>query len=52
MIEAVAPFEVEKMRWGGRFYDSSAGEISACLETAKKTGKDQHCSITVPAPAQ
>jgi len=52
MIEAVAPFEVEKMRWGGRFYDSSAGEVSACLETAKKTGKDQRCSIAVPAPAQ
>ena len=52
MIEAVAPFEVQKMRWGGRFYDSSAGKISACLEAAKKTGKDQRCSITVPAPAQ
>lgn len=52
MIEAVAPFEVEKMRWGGRFYDSSAGEVSSCLDTAKKTGKDQRCSITVPAPAQ
>jgi len=52
MIEAVAPFEVEKMRWGGRFYDSSASDFSACLETAKKTGKDQRCSITVPAPAQ
>jgi len=52
MIAAVVPFEVEKMRWGGRFYDSSAGEFSACLETAKKTGKDERCSITVPAPAQ
>jgi len=52
MIEAAAPSEIEKLRWGGRFYDSSGADFSACLETAKKTGKDQRCSITVPAPAQ
>jgi hypothetical protein len=49
MIEAVAPFEVQKMRWGRRCYGSSAGDFLACLETAKKTGKDQRCSITAPA---
>lgn len=34
---------------GRRFYDASGGEISAYLETAKQTGKDQKCTITVPA---
>ena len=50
MIGAVDPLEVEKMKWGGRFYNASGREISACLETAKQTGKDQKCTITVPAP--
>ena len=49
MIGAADPLEVEKMKWGGRFYNASGGEISACLETAKQTGKDQKCTITVPA---
>ena len=26
--------------------------ISACLEKARQTDKDQKCTITVPAPAQ
>jgi hypothetical protein len=50
MIGAVDPLEVEKMKWGGRFYNASGGEISGCLETARQTGKDQKCTITVPAP--
>ena len=50
MIGAADPLEVEKMKWGGRFYNASGGEISACLETARQTGKDQKCTITVPAP--
>ena len=50
MIGAADPLEVEKKKWGGRFYNASGGEISACLETARQTGKDQKCTITVPAP--
>ncbi len=50
MIGAADPLEVEKMKWGGRFYNASGGEISAFLETARQTGKDQKCTITVPAP--
>jgi hypothetical protein len=50
MIGADDPLEVEKMKWGGRFYNASGGEISVCLETARQTGKDQKCTITVPAP--
>lgn len=50
MIGAVDPLEVEKIKWGGRLYNVSGGEISACLETARQTGKDQQCTITVPAP--
>ena len=50
MIGADDPLEVEKMKWGGRFYNASGGEISACMERARQTGKEQQCTITVPAP--
>ncbi|WP_029728400.1 DUF6118 family protein, partial [Sinorhizobium meliloti] len=50
MIEAVDPFAVKKMKWGGQFYDAGGGEILACLEKARQTGKDQKCTVTVPAP--
>ena len=52
MINSVDPLGVKKLEWGAGFYDASGGEISACLEMAKQTGKDQKCTITVPAPAQ
>ncbi|WP_234840898.1 DUF6118 family protein, partial [Sinorhizobium meliloti] len=37
MIEAVDPFTVKKMKWGGQFYDAGGGEILACLENARQT---------------
>ena len=52
MINSVDPLGVKKLQWGAGFYDASGGEISACLEKAKQAGKDQKCTITVPAPAQ
>ena len=52
MINSVDPIGVKKLQWGAGFYDASGGEISACLEKAKQAGKDQKCTITVPAPAQ
>ncbi|CAG0996647.1 hypothetical protein BURK2_02717 [Burkholderiales bacterium] len=52
VIRAADPFEAQKITWGGQFYDASGGEISACLETARRTGTDQQCTVTVPAPAQ
>ncbi|WP_112313484.1 DUF6118 family protein [Pseudogemmobacter bohemicus] len=52
VIRAADPFEAQKITWGGQFYDASSGEISACLETARRTGTDQRCTVTVPAPAQ
>ena len=52
MINSVDPLGVKKLEWGAGFYDASGGEISACLEKAKQTDKDQKCTITVPAPAQ
>ena len=52
MINSVDPLGVKKLEWGAGFYDASGGEISACLEKARQTGKDQKCTITVPVPAQ
>ena len=52
MINSVDPQGVKKMEWGAEFYDASGGEISACLEKARQSGKDQKCTITVPVPAQ
>ncbi|MDT9702861.1 DUF6118 family protein, partial [Streptomyces sp. P17] len=50
MINSVDPIGVKKMQWGAGFYEASGGEISACLEKARQTAKDQKCNITVPAP--
>lgn len=50
MIESVDPFALKKMEWGAQFYNAGGGEISVCLEKAKQTGKDQKCTVTVPAP--
>ncbi len=52
MINSVDPQGVKKLQWGAQFYDAGGGEISACLEKARQTGKDQKCTITVPVPAQ
>lgn len=46
------PIGVKKLQWGAGFYETSGGEISACLEKARQTGKDQQCTITVPVPTQ
>ena len=50
IINSVDPIGVKKLQWGAGFYEASGGEISACLEKAKQTGKDQKCTIIVPAP--
>lgn len=50
MIRSVDPQGVKKLEWGASFYNTSGGEISACLEKARQTDKDQKCTITVPAP--
>lgn len=52
MIGSVHPFGLKKLKWGGQFYDAGGGEVSACLEKARQTGKDQKCSFTVPAPKE
>jgi len=52
MIRVADPLETGKMEWGRRFYDFNGDPISACLKMAKETGKDQKCTITVPAPTQ
>lgn len=52
MINSVDPLGVKKLQWGAGFYETSGGEISACLEKARQTGKDQQCTITVPVPTQ
>ena len=52
MINSVDPIGVKKLQWGAGFYETSGGEISACLEKARQTGKDQQCTITVPVPTQ
>ena len=52
MIRSADPQGVKKLEWGAGFYNASGGEISACLEKARQTGKDQKCTITVPVPAQ
>lgn len=50
MINSVDPIGVKKLQWGAGFYEASGGEISACLEKARQTGKVQKCTITVPVP--
>lgn len=52
MINSVDPVGVKKLQWGGQFYEAGGGEVSACLEKARQTGKDQKCTITVPAPTE
>ncbi|MDZ7874009.1 MAG: DUF6118 family protein [Rhizobium sp.] len=52
MINSVDPQGVKKLQWGAQFYDAGGGEISACLEKARQTDKDQKCTITVPVSAQ
>ena len=49
MINSVDPQGVKKLQWGAGFYDANGGEIAACLDKAKQAGKDQKCTITVPA---
>jgi hypothetical protein len=49
MIDSVEPDRSKRLKWGGQFYDASGGEITACLEKVKQTGKDQKCTVTVPA---
>ncbi|MGE6744135.1 DUF6118 family protein [Allorhizobium pseudoryzae] len=50
IISSVDPFTFQKMSWGARFYDASGEEFAKCLEKAGATGKDQKCTVTVPAP--
>lgn len=50
IMNSVDPVIVKKMNWGAQFYDAGGGEITACLEKARQTGKDQKCTITVPVP--
>ena len=52
MINSVDPIGVKKLQWGAGFYEASGGEISACLDKARQTGKDQKCTVTVPAPTE
>ena len=52
IIDSVDPDRSKKLKWGGQFYDAGGGEISACLEKARQTAKDQKCNITVPAPKE
>ena len=52
MINSVDPLGVKKLQWGAGFYEASGGEISACLDKARQTGKDQKCTVTVPAPTE
>lgn len=50
MIRAADPQGVKKLEWGAGFYNTSGGEISACLKKARQTGSDQKCTIIVPVP--
>ena len=52
MIRAVDPAKARNIEWSSQFYETNAGGIGTCFETARQTGKDQKCAITVPAPAQ
>ena len=50
MISSADPFTLQKMLWGARFYDAGGEAVAKCLEKAEATGKDQKCTVTVPAP--
>lgn len=50
MISSVDPFTLQKMNWGARFYDAGGEAVANCLKKAEETGKDQKCTVTIPAP--
>ncbi|THV28909.1 hypothetical protein FAA86_23865 [Rhizobium rosettiformans W3] len=50
MISSADPFTLQKMSWGARFYDAGGEAVAKCLAKAEETGKDQKCTVTVPAP--
>lgn len=50
MISSVNPFTLQKMLWGAQFYNAGGEAVAKCLAKAEETGKDQKCTVTVPAP--
>lgn len=52
MIEAMDPDMAAKMEWGRASLESNGDPLSVCLQTARRTGKDQRCTITVGAPTR
>ena len=52
MIHTVDPELAGKVDWSSQFYQSNVGGIGACFEEARKTRKEQKCTITVPVPAR
>jgi len=52
MIHTVDPGLAGKVDWSSQFYQSNVGGIGACFEEARKTRKEQKCTITVPVPAR
>ena len=50
MITAADPAKARNIAWSSQFYETNAGGIEACFEAARQTGKEQKCTITVPAP--
>ena len=52
MIHTVDPELAGKVDWSSQFYQSNVGGIGACFEEARKTRKEQKCTISVPVPAR
>lgn len=52
MIHTVDPGLAGKVDWSSQFYQTNVGGIGACFEEARKTRREQKCTITVPVPAR
>ena len=52
MIHTVDPELAGKVDWSSQFYQTNVGGIGACFEEARKTRREQKCTITVPVPAR
>ncbi len=52
MIHTVDTGLAGKVDWSSQFYQTNVGGIGACFEEARKTRREQKCTITVPVPAR
>jgi hypothetical protein len=52
LLTWASPESVGRVAKADQLVEANKDELAACRETARKTGKEQKCAITVPALAQ